>query len=216
MPKKSLIVEPSEYDLNNVIADIEEIRKCNCQRFEMEHLTAIVYEDTERNICVGYKDITSEEFWIRGHMPGMPIMPGVIMCEAAAQVASFYVQHQKLMDAGMMGFGVQRFGLNSIQADYDGTPMPTDVLPDETLLALTLSASPEDAPTAAAVLADFETAYPESELIPMAKFRQARICIERLKETSTGMSLIEEIARDYPDFAASDRYRKYTARLKTN
>ena len=39
------------------------------------------------------------------------------------------------MDAGMMGFSFQRFGVNSVQADYDGTPMPTDVLPDETILA---------------------------------------------------------------------------------
>ena len=39
------------------------------------------------------------------------------------------------MDAGMMGFSFQRFGQHSIQADYDGTPMPTDVMPDETLLA---------------------------------------------------------------------------------
>jgi N-acyl-D-amino-acid deacylase len=39
------------------------------------------------------------------------------------------------MDAGMMGFSFQRFGQNSIQADFDGTPMPTDVVPDETLLA---------------------------------------------------------------------------------
>lgn len=40
------------------------------------------------------------------------------------------------MDAGMMGWSCQRFGKNSMQADYDGTPMPTDVMPDETLLAL--------------------------------------------------------------------------------
>ncbi|MBK6657750.1 MAG: amidohydrolase family protein [Proteobacteria bacterium] len=39
-------------------------------------------------------------------------------------------------DAGMMGWSCQRFGKNSMQADYDGTPMPTDVMPDETLLAL--------------------------------------------------------------------------------
>ncbi|MEM7542234.1 MAG: amidohydrolase family protein [Pseudomonadota bacterium] len=39
------------------------------------------------------------------------------------------------MDAGMMGFSAQRFGKHSVQADYDGTPMPTDVMPDETLLA---------------------------------------------------------------------------------
>ncbi|MCZ6893233.1 MAG: amidohydrolase family protein [Gammaproteobacteria bacterium] len=39
------------------------------------------------------------------------------------------------MDAGMMGFSVQRFGEHSLQADFDGTPMPTDIMPDETLLA---------------------------------------------------------------------------------
>ena len=39
------------------------------------------------------------------------------------------------MDAGMMGWSCQRFGKNSMQADYDGTPMPTDLVPDETLLA---------------------------------------------------------------------------------
>jgi hypothetical protein len=39
------------------------------------------------------------------------------------------------MDAGMMGWSCQRFGQNSMQADFDGTPMPTDVVPDETLLA---------------------------------------------------------------------------------
>ncbi|MFT4564288.1 MAG: N-acyl-D-amino-acid deacylase [Gammaproteobacteria bacterium] len=39
------------------------------------------------------------------------------------------------MDAGMMGWSCQRFGKHSMQADFDGTPMPTDVMPDETLLA---------------------------------------------------------------------------------
>ncbi len=39
------------------------------------------------------------------------------------------------MDAGMMGWSCQRFGQYSMQADYDGTPMPTDLMPDETLLA---------------------------------------------------------------------------------
>lgn len=39
------------------------------------------------------------------------------------------------MDAGMMGFSFQRFGKNSVQSDFDGTPMPTDLVPDETLLS---------------------------------------------------------------------------------
>ena len=39
------------------------------------------------------------------------------------------------MDAGMMGFSCQRFGENSVQSDFDGTSMPTDVMPDGTVLA---------------------------------------------------------------------------------
>lgn len=105
MAKKALILDPSEYDLDQVIADIEEIRRYNRQRFEMEQLTAICHEDPKRHICVGYKDLGPDEFWIRGHMPGTPIMPGVVMCEAAAQMASFFTQRHKLMDAPMIGFG---------------------------------------------------------------------------------------------------------------
>ena len=81
--KKPLIIEFSEYDLDHVFADIEVIRRYNSQRYEMEQLTAIVFEDDTRAICVGYKDLKPDEFWARGHMPGMPLMPGVIMCEAA-------------------------------------------------------------------------------------------------------------------------------------
>jgi 3-hydroxyacyl-[acyl-carrier-protein] dehydratase len=103
--KKALILDPSEYDVNHVIADIDEIRRYNRQRYEMEQLTAICYEDPVRHICAGYKDLGPDEFWVRGHMPGMPIMPGVVMCEAAAQMASYYTQKRKLMDTPMVGFG---------------------------------------------------------------------------------------------------------------
>ena len=105
MGERDLIIELSEVDLDNVVSSIEQIRKYNPQRYEMEQLTAIVLEDTDRQICVGYKDISREEFWIRGHMPGMPLMPGVIMCEAAAQISSYYVQKYDLLQAKMVGFG---------------------------------------------------------------------------------------------------------------
>ena len=119
MPKRPLIIDFSEYDLNHVVGTIDEIRRYNPQRFEMEQLTAIVFEDFVRAICVGYKDLGLHEFWARGHMPGIPLMPGVVMCEAAAQLSSYIAVKSKLMN-GMMGFG----GMEDIR--FRGVVRPGD------------------------------------------------------------------------------------------
>ncbi|MBM3998097.1 MAG: beta-hydroxyacyl-ACP dehydratase [Planctomycetes bacterium] len=105
------IIDITQVDLNHVIADIDAIRRCNPQRFEMEQLTAIVHVDLDRHVCVGYKDVTRDEFWTRGHMPGMPLMPGVIMLECAAQLCSYFTQKYDLLGADMVGFG----GLDSVR-----------------------------------------------------------------------------------------------------
>ena len=105
MAAKDLIVEFSEFDVDRVIATQEDIRRYNLQRFEMEQLTAIVFEDTATGRCVGYKDVTDREFWVRGHMPVYPLMPGVIMCEAAAQLASYFAQKNDMLGDKMVGFG---------------------------------------------------------------------------------------------------------------
>ena len=105
MSEKDLIFDLSAIDLDHVIADIDEIRRHNPQRFEMEQLTAIVHEDLENKQCVGYKDITDDEFWCRGHMPGMPLMPGVVMLEAAAQMCSFFAHKYNLLGDVIVGFG---------------------------------------------------------------------------------------------------------------
>jgi 3-hydroxyacyl-[acyl-carrier-protein] dehydratase len=102
---KNLIVDFSEYDLSRVLADQAEIRRYNPQRHEMEQLTAVVYEDAQRYAAAGYKDITDHEFWVRGHMPGMPVMPGVVMCEAAAQLCNYMTMKYDLLGAKMVGFG---------------------------------------------------------------------------------------------------------------
>ena len=74
-----------------MLADREAIRQVNPQRFEMEQLTAIVYVDPVNHVIVGYKDVRHDEFWVRGHMPDYPLLPGVLMCEAAAQLCSYYI-----------------------------------------------------------------------------------------------------------------------------
>ncbi len=105
MAVRELILDPATLDFDKIIADAAEIRKYNPQRFEMEQLTAIIHEDLKRHVCAGYKDITHNEFWVRGHMPNMPLMPGVLMLEAAAQMCSYFSQKYDLLGAAMVGFG---------------------------------------------------------------------------------------------------------------
>jgi 3-hydroxyacyl-[acyl-carrier-protein] dehydratase len=85
-----LIMDPIQVDTCSVVADREELRKSNPQRYEMEQLDAIVFVDREQHLCIGYKDVRADEFWVRGHMPDYPLLPGVLMCEAAAQLVSWY------------------------------------------------------------------------------------------------------------------------------
>lgn len=88
MLDRSWIVHPDQWDAEHVVADLAAIRRYNPQRFEMEQLTAIVYEDTDRHICVGYKDVTTDDFWVRGYLPSTPVMPATLMCEAAHYYAA--------------------------------------------------------------------------------------------------------------------------------
>lgn len=120
--KTEFLVDPSLLDLSNPIADIEAIRALNPQRFEMEQLSAILYEDTERNVCAALKVITEDEFWVRGHMPGMPLMPGVVMLEAVAQLSSYFTQKNDLLGADIVGFG----GVDNVR--FRGLVTPGDQL----------------------------------------------------------------------------------------
>lgn len=38
--------------------------------------------------AVGYKKITEKEFWVKGHFPKEPVMPGVLIIESLAQVGA--------------------------------------------------------------------------------------------------------------------------------
>jgi 3-hydroxyacyl-[acyl-carrier-protein] dehydratase len=104
MPPVALI-DPATFDTSRILADQEAIRRGNPQRFEMEQLTAIVELDLERNRIVGYKDVRDDEFWVRGHMPDYPLLPGVLMCEAAAQLCSYFCHVIRLVEDGFIGFG---------------------------------------------------------------------------------------------------------------
>jgi 3-hydroxyacyl-[acyl-carrier-protein] dehydratase len=103
--ESKFLVDLSQVDFDRTIASLDDIRAINPQRFEMEQLSAVVYVDEKEYACVGYKDVTHHEFWVRGHMPDLPLMPGVVMLESIAQLCSFVTQRYDLLGAAMVGFG---------------------------------------------------------------------------------------------------------------
>lgn len=98
------ITDLSTIDLDTVIHDAEEIRQYNPQRGDMEHLNGIVHAHIPTSLIIGFKDVRADEFWVPGHIPGRPLLPGVIMIEAAAQLASFFTRRY-LGWTGFVGFG---------------------------------------------------------------------------------------------------------------
>jgi 3-hydroxyacyl-[acyl-carrier-protein] dehydratase len=104
MPVPELLFDLSRLDLQKIELPIEEIRKINPHRFEIEQLSGIYRMIPEEGIIVGFKDVRSDEFWVRGHIPGHPLLPGVLMVEAAAQLSSVY-QCKMFPTDGFFGFG---------------------------------------------------------------------------------------------------------------
>ena len=104
----SFLFDLSELDLDKVEFTRDDIAEENPQSFEMSQLDAIIWHDLDKLLCLGYKDVTDNEFWVRGHIPGRPIMPGVIMVEAAAQLSSFFMKRIYGL-TGFIGFaGIER------------------------------------------------------------------------------------------------------------
>ncbi|MEE9370164.1 MAG: hypothetical protein V3W45_01730 [Sedimentisphaerales bacterium] len=99
-----LLFDLSQIDLKGEpIFDSEAIGRMNPQRFEMQQLDGILWYDKEKLLILGYKDVREDEFWVRGHIPGRPVMPAVMMVEAAAQLSSFFVKYIYELE-GFIGF----------------------------------------------------------------------------------------------------------------
>ena len=107
-----LLFDLSQLDINaEPVFAKEAILQVNPQNYEMQQLDGVLWYDKEKYLVLGYKDVTEKEFWIRGHIPGRPIMPGVVMVECAAQLLSFFVRKIYGIDAfiGFAGIDSAKF-----------------------------------------------------------------------------------------------------------
>ncbi|MCB9879794.1 MAG: hypothetical protein H6835_19560 [Planctomycetes bacterium] len=89
------IVDLSTLDLTRDAVSEEELRRCLPHRDVFQLLDGICHLDVEGNVAVGYKDWDENPWWGKGHIPGRPLMPGVLMIEGAAQIATFLVKQNR-------------------------------------------------------------------------------------------------------------------------
>lgn len=100
------ILNYKQFNYDKPQFNLDEVRNVNPQRHEFEQLSGVVWVVPEELSIIGYKDLTEDEFWVKGHMPGYPLLPGVLICEAAAQTAGFMARKYDILKAGdYIGFG---------------------------------------------------------------------------------------------------------------
>ncbi len=79
-----------------MLFDTNDIQKVLPHRHPFLMVDAILEMEPRKSI-VGLKDVSIDEAYFRGHFPGNPIMPGVLIIEALAQTGGFLLL-QELKD----------------------------------------------------------------------------------------------------------------------
>jgi len=120
MPSEMLF-DISNIDLTKTIITREEIYEVNPHRHEFMLLDGVIHHDAEAGNIIGYRETRDDEFWVKGHIPGRPLFPGVLMIEAAAQLVSYFVMKME-PDKGFLGFG----GVTDVK--FRGAVVPGDRL----------------------------------------------------------------------------------------
>ncbi len=81
--------------------DIQQVMQYLPQRYPFLMVDRVLEIEKGKKIT-GYKNLTMNEEFFQGHFPGKPIMPGVMMIEAMAQIAGVlgFVTHDKSPQSG--------------------------------------------------------------------------------------------------------------------
>lgn len=103
MPPSTLI-DLQTVDLDRVLFTREQIYELLPHRFEFMLLGGVCMLDPDGKRLVAYADISLDDWWVRGHVPDRPVLPGVVMLEMAAHATAVGA---KLMASpeGFIGLG---------------------------------------------------------------------------------------------------------------
>jgi 3-hydroxyacyl-[acyl-carrier-protein] dehydratase len=122
MPANEPIVDPGAVDCERVLAGRDAIREWVPQRHEFEMLDGILHYDARELVAVAFKEIAPTDFWVRGHIPGRPLFPGVLMIESAAQLCCYLFCRRTQEKQRFFAFG----GVSDVR--FRGVVKPGDTI----------------------------------------------------------------------------------------
>jgi 3-hydroxyacyl-[acyl-carrier-protein] dehydratase len=110
-------MDVSTLDPAKKIVDKEGIYARLPHRHEFSLLDGILFYDAESHTIAGVNHLREDDFWVRGHIPGRPLFPGVLMIETAAQLVSYAAMSGMEKD-GFLGFAA----VDDVKFRGEGTP----------------------------------------------------------------------------------------------
>jgi 3-hydroxyacyl-[acyl-carrier-protein] dehydratase len=104
MPR-AFIIDPDAFDLTATAYTQAQIYERLPQSKEFKLLDRIVHLDHPKGEAIAHLNITHDDWWCEAHIPGRPLLPGVLMLEAAAQLAAFMEKYCLPDFDGFVGYG---------------------------------------------------------------------------------------------------------------
>lgn len=92
-----------------------ELREKLPHRYPMLMLDCV--EEVAEASARGWKNVTMNEPYFRGHFPNAPVMPGVLVMEALGQLVWIWAESQGLSEARMTGIRKLRFRRPTLPGD---------------------------------------------------------------------------------------------------